>query len=140
MIRVKISNNDGEFVFKNVNFIRIDGEDFIINYQDDNDENHEEIGPVPGDVIVEDYIKLLTDLENLLIQATKSIYGEEDYKKANLVYNSIRRYTKIKSIDDLLEYDAYKIADIRNVGVTSYDIIMKARCLAKEERRNEIHI
>lgn len=52
MMRVIISNNDGEFIFKNVNFIKIDGEDFIINYQDENDENHEEIGPIPGDVIV----------------------------------------------------------------------------------------
>lgn len=94
---------------------------------------HEEIGPIPGDVIVEDYVKLLTDLENLLIRATKSIYGEEDYKKATLAFNSIRRYAKIRSIEDLLEYDADKIADIRNVGATSYDIIMKARCLAKED-------
>lgn len=54
MIRVRISSNDGEFDYKRVNFIKIDGEDFIINYQDENDEECEEIGPIPSDVIVKE--------------------------------------------------------------------------------------
>lgn len=54
MLRVHISSNDGEFDYKKVNFIKISGEDFIINYQDDNNEECEEIGPIPGDLIVEE--------------------------------------------------------------------------------------
>ena len=53
-MKVHIGNNDGEFDYKKVNFIKISGEDFIINYQDDNDEECEEIGPIPGDLIVEE--------------------------------------------------------------------------------------
>ena len=53
MLRAHISDNDDEFDYKNVNFIKINGEDFIINYQDENDEECEEIGPIPGDLIVE---------------------------------------------------------------------------------------
>ena len=33
MLRVRISSNDGEFDYKKVNFIKISGEDFIINYR-----------------------------------------------------------------------------------------------------------
>lgn len=54
MIRVHIGSNDGEFNYKKVNFVKIDGEDFIINYQDENDEECEEIGPIPGDLIVKE--------------------------------------------------------------------------------------
>lgn len=54
MLRVHISDNDGEFDYKKVNFIKIDGEDFIINYQNENDEECEEIGPIPGDVIIKE--------------------------------------------------------------------------------------
>lgn len=134
MIRVRIKEDGKEYDYKKVNFVKINDGYFIINYQGEDNENHEEIGPIPGDVIIEDYSKLMDDLEKLLLRATKCIYGEEDYKKATLAFNSIVRFAKIKAIDELLEYDADKIADIRNVGATSYDIIMKARCLAKEEQ------
>ena len=53
-MKVHISNNNGEFDYNNVNFIKIDGEDFIINYQDENDEECEEIGPIPGDLIAKE--------------------------------------------------------------------------------------
>lgn len=53
MLRVHISSND-EFYYKNVNFIKIDGEDFIINYQDENDEECEEIGPIPSYIMAKE--------------------------------------------------------------------------------------
>lgn len=54
MIQVHISSNDGEFDYKKVNFVKIDGEDFIINYQDENDEECEEIGPIPNYFMAEE--------------------------------------------------------------------------------------
>ena len=133
MLRVRISSNDGEFDYKKVNFIKIEGEDFIINYQDENDEKCEEIGSIPGDLIVDDPYDSLCKVEELLKQATSEIYGHVDEKKACRAFNSIQRFTDIMSIDDLLAYDADKILYIKGVGPTSFDIIMKAICLAKEK-------
>ena len=133
-MRVRLSDNDQEYVYKKVNFIKIDGEDFIINYQDENDENHEEIGPIPGNLRTENDSDLLDELRILLVEAGVNIYGDGGFKRGMATFKSIHRYAHIDSIDDLLEYDADKIPNIRNIGAVSFDIIMKARCIAKEEK------
>ena len=134
MLRVRISSNDGEFDYKKVNFIKISGEDFIINYQDENDEECEEIGPIPGDLIVEDPYDSLCKIEELFKCATNVIYGNVDEQRARRAFNSIHRFTDIRSIEELLAYDVDKIPFIDGVGPTSFNIIMKARCLAKEDK------
>lgn len=132
-MRVRLSDNDQEYVYKKVNFIKINGEDFIINYQDENDEKHEEIGPIPGDLIVEDSYDSSCKIEELFKQATYEIYDHVDEKRACRAFNSIYRFTDIRSIEDLLAYDVDKISEIKGVGAVGFDIIMKARCIAKED-------
>ena len=133
-MRVRLSDNNQEYVYKNVNFIKIDGEDFIINYQDENDETHEEIGPIPGDLRTENDSDLLDELRILLVKAGENIYGDGGFRRGITTFNSIHRYAHIDSIYDLLEYDADKIPNIRNIGAVGFDIIMKAKRLAKEEK------
>lgn len=134
-MQVRLSDNDQEYIYKKVNFIKIDGQDFIINYQDENDEECEEIGPIPGDLTTEDDSVLLNKLRILIVKAAEDIYGDAGFKNKGLVtFNSIHRYAHIDSIDDLLEYDADEIPNIRNIGAIGFEIIMKARCIAKEDK------
>ena len=103
MIRAIISNNDGEFIFKNVNFIRIDGEDFIVNYQDENDETHEEIGPIPGDVIVEDNQQGIKRESNMLTHIGDT---------SNLIVDMTMNGATLEEIERVTSY-SLKVIDLK---------------------------
>ena len=62
-MKLHIKDIDGhEYTYKNVNFIDVDNGQFVINYQDENDEECEEIGDVPIKFGVEDANKSLEEI------------------------------------------------------------------------------
>lgn len=50
-MKVTIKDNGREFTYDHMNWLRAIGDELIINYQDENDEECEEFGDVPDAIV-----------------------------------------------------------------------------------------